>query len=120
MRGVGSSSHREQLARSAPATTSPTLRGGLLLRPGVPRPRAGTSSPSGHVLHFQETLPEQQLWWRYTTVREFEGLLREHLRRFVLSLVAEPRVDPRRGRRHPRPRPARRETRGATRGARAW
>jgi hypothetical protein len=47
----------------------------------------------GRVPDFQEALPEQQLWWRYKTVREFEGLLREHLTRFVLSRVKEPEVD---------------------------
>ena len=31
------------------------------------------------VLEFQQALPEQQLWWPYTTVTKFERLLREHL-----------------------------------------
>jgi len=45
------------------------------------------------VLEFQQALPEQQLWWRYTTVAKFERLLREHLTTFVLArgAVPEPR-----------------------------
>jgi tetratricopeptide (TPR) repeat protein len=45
------------------------------------------------VLEFQQALPEQQLWWRYTTVAQFERLLREHLTTFVLArgAVPEPR-----------------------------
>jgi tetratricopeptide (TPR) repeat protein len=36
------------------------------------------------VLEFRDALPEQQLWWEYDSVGQFEGLLREHLTRFVL------------------------------------
>jgi hypothetical protein len=43
------------------------------------------------VLEFQQTLPEQQLWWRYRTVASFERLLREHLTTLVLSRVAVPK-----------------------------
>ncbi len=40
------------------------------------------------VLEFKQALPEQQFWWPYRTVAEFERLLRQHLMRFVLSRVA--------------------------------
>jgi hypothetical protein len=46
------------------------------------------------VLEFREALPEQQLWWRYEAVGEFERLLREHLTRFVLSRIAVPASGP--------------------------
>jgi hypothetical protein len=39
----------------------------------------------GRVLEFQRELPEQQLWWTYRTVRQFEALLREHLTRYLLQ-----------------------------------
>jgi len=42
------------------------------------------------VLEFQQNLPEQQLWWRYTTVAKFERLLREHLTALVLARGALP------------------------------
>jgi hypothetical protein len=48
------------------------------------------TSQWGRVLEFQRQLPKQQLWWRYTKVRQFEQLLREHLTRFLLSTVASP------------------------------
>lgn len=47
------------------------------------------------VLEFQQTLPEQQLWWRYASVAKFERLLREHLTALLLSRVAVP--EPRQG-----------------------
>jgi tetratricopeptide (TPR) repeat protein len=39
------------------------------------------------VLAFRETLPDQQLWWAYETLGQFERLLREHLTRFLLSRI---------------------------------
>jgi hypothetical protein len=40
------------------------------------------------VLEFQQALPEQQLWWPYTTIGKFERLLREHLTALLLSRAA--------------------------------
>jgi len=43
------------------------------------------------VLEFRDAPPEQQLWWwRYESVSQFGGLLREHLTRFVLTRTAAP------------------------------
>jgi putative ubiquitin-RnfH superfamily antitoxin RatB of RatAB toxin-antitoxin module len=48
----------------------------------------------GRVLEFRDALPEEQFWWTYESVGQFEGLLREHLTRFVLSriLARDPRT----------------------------
>jgi hypothetical protein len=50
------------------------------------------------VLEFQQAMPEQQLWWRYTSVAKFERLLREHLTTLLLSrhTVPEPPAAPER------------------------
>jgi tetratricopeptide (TPR) repeat protein len=39
-----------------------------------------------HVLSFREAMPDQQLWWTYTTTGDFERAVREHLTTFVLAL----------------------------------
>jgi tetratricopeptide (TPR) repeat protein len=44
------------------------------------------------VLTFREALPKEQLWWRYTSVADFEPAIRQHLTAFVLTL--EPRTVP--------------------------
>jgi tetratricopeptide (TPR) repeat protein len=44
------------------------------------------------VLEFQRDLPKEQLWWTYSTIHEFERLLREHLTRLVQS--RSPRREP--------------------------
>jgi len=44
----------------------------------------------GRVLDFRRAMPEEQFWWRYTTVTEFEALLREHLTRFLLKRLPTP------------------------------
>lgn len=59
------------------------------VRPYSPKTSEETTQ-WGRVLDFRRELPTQQLWWHYTTVRQFEQLLREHLTRFVLSGVAAP------------------------------
>jgi hypothetical protein len=46
------------------------------------------------VLEFRDALPEQQFSFRYESIGQFEGLLREHLTRFVLKRVAKPRFGP--------------------------
>ena len=42
------------------------------------------------VLEFRDAMPEQQLWWPYESVGQFETLLREHLTRFVRTRMAAP------------------------------
>jgi tetratricopeptide (TPR) repeat protein len=42
------------------------------------------------VLEFRDAMPEQQLWWPYESVGQFETLLREHLTRLVLRGIAAP------------------------------
>jgi tetratricopeptide (TPR) repeat protein len=45
------------------------------------------------LLSFRETMPEQQLLWRYVTAADFERAVRKHLTAFVLALEpATPRV----------------------------
>jgi len=38
------------------------------------------------VLSFRESMPEQQLWWSYTSTGDFEQAVREHLTAFVLAI----------------------------------
>jgi tetratricopeptide (TPR) repeat protein len=38
------------------------------------------------VLSFRETLPKEQLWWRFVTVADFERAVRQHLTAFLLAL----------------------------------
>jgi hypothetical protein len=38
------------------------------------------------VLGFRESMPEQQLWWTYTSIGDFEQAVREHLTAFVLAM----------------------------------
>jgi tetratricopeptide (TPR) repeat protein len=38
------------------------------------------------LLSFREAMPKEQLWWRYTTVADFERAVREHLTAFLLAL----------------------------------
>jgi tetratricopeptide (TPR) repeat protein len=45
------------------------------------------------LLSFREAMPEEQLWWRYVTVADFERVVRKHLTAFVLALEpATPRA----------------------------
>lgn len=46
------------------------------------------------VLAFRDALPDQQLWWAYETLGQFERLLREHLTRFLLSRIPLPEPRP--------------------------
>jgi tetratricopeptide (TPR) repeat protein len=38
------------------------------------------------LLSFREALPNEQLWWRYVTVADFERSVRQHLTAFLLAL----------------------------------
>jgi len=42
------------------------------------------------VLSFREGLPDDQLWWRYVTVADFERAVRQHLTALVLGWKPEP------------------------------
>ncbi|MGH8733941.1 MAG: NB-ARC domain-containing protein, partial [Burkholderiales bacterium] len=53
------------------------------------------------VLSFREAMPNEQLWWRYVTVADFERAVRQHLTTFVLDM--EPATAPAE---HPAPVPA--------------
>jgi tetratricopeptide (TPR) repeat protein len=47
------------------------------------------------VLEFQQQLPEEQMWWRYAEVADFERLARKHVTAYLRSLpsiVPQPRV----------------------------
>lgn len=52
------------------------------------------------LLCFREAMPEEQLWWRYVTVADFERAVRKHLTAFVLALepattqVGRPSLEP--------------------------
>jgi hypothetical protein len=55
------------------------------------------------LLSFREAMPQEQLWWRYTTVADFERAARQHLTAFVLTLKgpaaqSAPALEVRRGR----------------------
>jgi hypothetical protein len=54
-------------------------------RPYMPQSTAETAQQQ-QVLSFREAMPEQQLWWTYTTADDFERAVREHLTAFVLAL----------------------------------
>jgi hypothetical protein len=55
-------------------------------RPSTPE-TAVEAAQHQRVLEFREQLPEQQLWWRYNQVAQFERLLREHLTRFIRERI---------------------------------
>jgi hypothetical protein len=42
------------------------------------------------VLGFRAAMPDQQLWWTYSTTGDFERAVREHLTAFVLALDPAP------------------------------
>ena len=51
------------------------------------RPTSATEAAQLHaLLRFREAMPEQQLWWRYATLADFERAVREHLTTFVLAM----------------------------------
>jgi tetratricopeptide (TPR) repeat protein len=54
-------------------------------RPCMPQSSAETAQLQ-QVLSFRESMPEQQLWWTYTSTGDFEQAVREHLTAFVLAM----------------------------------
>jgi hypothetical protein len=55
-------------------------------RPYMPQSIAETTQQQ-EVLRFREAMPEQQLWWTYTSADGFERAVREHLTAFVLAMA---------------------------------
>jgi hypothetical protein len=60
-------------------------------RPYMPKSTVETVQQQ-RVLRFREEMPEQQLWWTYTTAGDFERAVREHLMAFILALPPVPAV----------------------------
>jgi len=58
-------------------------------RPYMPQSSAEAAQQQ-RVLSFREELPEQQLWWAYTSAEDLERLVREHLTAFVLAQRPSP------------------------------
>jgi len=58
-------------------------------RPHMPQSSAEAAQLQ-QVLSFREAMPEQQLWWTYTSAGDFERAMREHLTALVLTMGLGP------------------------------
>jgi tetratricopeptide (TPR) repeat protein len=82
--------HELQRAWSAWRQNSrPQVMAYFCQRPHMPQSSAEAAQLQ-QLLSFRESMPEQQLWWTYTSTGDFEQAVREHLTAFVLAMGSAP------------------------------